>query len=170
MRSVLYHVHVGSVVELAPEPRWFGGRSRGAPSRVPCAGLGGVDGGGEGAGGEEYTVLLTDDGGRGEAGGGYFVEGAEACDDDDGEGCPTEEAGAAAGGDNQPLSPEGGEAGSAACSVASGFDSVARGGDRVEVSAAEASTACTGGECKSTDDGDGGARERGSAGGEGEQE
>ena len=53
-----------------------------------CAGLGGADGGGEGAGGEEYTVLLTDDGGRGEAGGGYFVEGAEACDDNDGEGCP----------------------------------------------------------------------------------
>ena len=125
MRSVLYHVHVGSVVELAPEPRWVGGRSRGAPSRVPCAGLGGVDGGGEGAGGEEYTVLLTDDGGGGEAGGGDFVEGAEASDDNDGEGCPTEEAGAAAGGvaegwscidsgDNQPLSTEGGEVGSAA--------------------------------------------------------
>ena len=74
------------------------------------------------------------------------------------------------GGDNQPLSPEGGEAGSAACGVASGFDSVARGGYRVEVSAAEASTACCGGECKSIDDGDGGARDRGSTGGEGEQE
>ena len=168
---MLYHIHVRPVVELAPEPRWFGpldGRPRGAPSRLPCAGLGGADGGGESARG-------------GEAGGGDCVEGAEAGYDNDGEGCPTEEAGAAAGGvaegrscidggDNQPVSPEGGEGGSAACSVAGGFDSLARGGDRVEVSAAEASTACTGGECKSTDDGDGGARERGSAGGEGEQE
>ena len=77
--------------------------------------------------------------------------------------CPTDEAGAAAGGAAEGCS---GIDGEAACCV----DSVARRGDRVGASAAEASAAWTGGERESTDDGDGSARDRGSVGGEGEQE